>query len=105
MLCHGDGRVMHSRATNNSREPCVTLRLLSVEGANRYFLVIRFMLQAVVFSEGELSMDNCDFSKSWAPTLVFSNSVSKTTVRNTLLGDNNCEFASWWWTATFSWNQ
>lgn len=54
-------------------------------GCGRFF-------QAVVFSEGELVLDSVDFSASSAPVLVFmEGSSAKSVVRNTVLGDSNCE--------------
>lgn len=49
------------------------------------------LFQAVVFSEGELFLDNCDFSRSNASQLVFADPESTVVIRNTVLGDMNCE--------------
>lgn len=51
-----------------------------------------FFLQEVVYSEGILFLDDCDFSGSSASVLVYSANNDNTVVRNTVLGDNNCEF-------------
>lgn len=51
----------------------------------------RVAAQAVIFSEGILYLDNCDFSESNASVLVFSANHERATVRNTILGDKNCE--------------
>lgn len=67
-----------------------------------YFALIRARFtrlcsasQAVVFSEGTLYLDECNFSGSTASVLVYSEGDSTTVVRNAVLGDNNCEqFAS-----------
>lgn len=48
-------------------------------------------VQAVVFSEGILFLDNCDFSGSTAPQLVYTEPDSTVVIRNTVLGGNNCE--------------
>ncbi|CAN0379965.1 unnamed protein product, partial [Hapterophycus canaliculatus] len=45
--------------------------------------------QAVVYSEGTLYLDECDFSGSSAAVLVWSGDESTTVVRNTVLGDTN----------------
>ena len=47
--------------------------------------------QAVVFSEGELFLDDCDFSGSTSSVLVYSEASSTAIIRNTALGDNNCK--------------
>lgn len=48
----------------------------------------------MVFSEGALYLDDCDFSGSTATTLVWlsEDGGGTTVVRNTVLGDNNCEW-------------
>lgn len=49
-------------------------------------------VQAVVFSEGALTLDDCDFSASSAPVLVYTEGPNATAiVRNAMLGDENCE--------------
>lgn len=48
-------------------------------------------IQAVVFNEGELVLDDCDFSESEASVLVYTDSAARTTVRNAVLGNKNCE--------------
>lgn len=45
----------------------------------------------MVFNEGELFLDDCDFSGSTASVLVTSGDGSNTTIRNAVLGDKNCE--------------
>lgn len=45
----------------------------------------------MVYSEGILYLDDCDFTESTASTLVFSGNETTTVVRNAILGDNNCE--------------
>ena len=50
-----------------------------------------FLFQGVVFSEGELFLDDCDFTGSNSPILVFSAPNSTVVIRNAALGDNNCE--------------
>lgn len=44
-----------------------------------------------MFSEGGLFLDDCDFSKSTASQLVYAELGSTVVIRNTVLGDNNCE--------------
>lgn len=47
--------------------------------------------QAVVFSQGALVLDHCDFSGSSAQTLVFSEGDNATSrIRNSVLGNTNC---------------
>ena len=36
-------------------------------------------------------MDDCDYSNSSAPVLVFSDSDVDPTIRNAILGEKNCE--------------
>eukprot|EP00904_Undaria_pinnatifida_P010819 jgi/Undpi1/6868/HiC_scaffold_21.g09344.m1 len=43
----------------------------------------------VVFSEGELYLDDCDFSGSTSPVLVYTGPNSTAVIRNTALGNNN----------------
>ncbi|CAM9462085.1 unnamed protein product, partial [Ectocarpus sp. 12 AP-2014] len=50
---------------------------------------VGFAGRAVVFSEGTLYLDECNFSGSTAPVLVYSEGDSTTVVRNAVLGDNN----------------
>ena len=50
-----------------------------------------FLFQGVVFSEGELFLDDCDFTGSNSSVLVVSTPNSKAVIRNAVLGDNNCE--------------
>ncbi|CBJ26637.1 adhesin-like protein [Ectocarpus siliculosus] len=50
---------------------------------------VGFAGEAVVFSEGILYLDDCDFSGSAASVLVYSERNSTTVVRNAVLGDNN----------------
>ncbi|CAN0005479.1 unnamed protein product [Ectocarpus fasciculatus] len=50
---------------------------------------VGFVGEAVVFSEGTLYLDDCDFSGSSASVLVYSEGNSTTVVRNAVLGDNN----------------
>ncbi|CAM9271368.1 unnamed protein product, partial [Ectocarpus sp. 8 AP-2014] len=50
---------------------------------------VGFAGEAVVFSEGTLYLDDCDFSGSTASVLVYSEGDSTTVVRNAVLGDNN----------------
>lgn len=47
--------------------------------------------QAIVFSEGDLYLDNCDFSGSSSSVLVYSEENCTAVIRNSVLGDNNCE--------------
>ena len=47
--------------------------------------------QNVVFSEGELYLDDCDLSGSTSPVLVYTGPNSTAVIRNTALGNNNCE--------------
>lgn len=49
------------------------------------------MLQALIYSDGEAYLDDCDFSGSSAPVLVYSHNESAIVIRNAVLGDNNCE--------------
>ena len=44
-----------------------------------------------MFSEGKLFLDDCDFSGSTAGQLVYAKQHSTVMIRNTVLGDNNCE--------------
>lgn len=53
------------------------------------------LLQTVVYSEGTLYLDDCDFSGSSAPVLVFAEREYSTVVRNAVLGDKNCELVCW----------
>lgn len=47
--------------------------------------------QAVIFSEGALTLDSCNFSGSTATELVFAEGANATTMmRNTVLGTSNC---------------
>lgn len=48
-------------------------------------------MQAVVFSDGVLFLDDCDFSESNAATLVSSGNNATTVIRNAVLGNENCE--------------
>lgn len=50
--------------------------------------------QAIIFNEGKLVLDGCDFSKNSASVLVFTDDTRRTIVRNAILGDLNCEFPS-----------
>ena len=50
-----------------------------------------FLFQGVVFSEGELFLDDCDFTGSNSSVLVFSAPNSEAVIRNAVLGDKNCE--------------
>lgn len=62
-----------------------------------HVLGILCSLQVVIFSEGDVSLNKCDFSESNATVLV-DNNVGKVIIRNTILGDNNyCELVldSW----------
>ena len=54
-----------------------------------YSLVGRF--QAVVYSEGKIFLDDCDFSGSTSSVLVHSEPGSIAEIRNAVLGDKNCE--------------
>ena len=45
----------------------------------------------MVFSEGKLFLDDCDFSGSTAAQLVYAEPDSMAVIRNTVLGDKNCE--------------
>lgn len=49
------------------------------------------LLQAVVFSEGKLYLDDCDFSGCTSSVLVKATSRSTAEIRNIVLGNNNCE--------------
>lgn len=59
--------------------------------------------QSVIFSEGALYLDDCDFSRSSARVLVYSGDESNTLIRNAILGDENCETILWfhWLKAVF----
>lgn len=46
--------------------------------------------KTVVYSEGTLNLDNCDFSESSSSVLVLGQQEF-TTVRNAILGDVNCK--------------
>lgn len=60
-------------------------------------VVLCLCSQAVIFNEGDLVLDDCDFSESSASVLVFTDpATSHTTVRNAILGDLNCELPSWY---------
>lgn len=48
------------------------------------------LAQIVVFSEGVLFLDNCDFSGSSSSVLVYSEPNSTAMIRNAVLGDKNC---------------
>ncbi|CAM9130909.1 unnamed protein product [Laminaria digitata] len=50
---------------------------------------VGFAGEAVVFSEGELFLDNCDFSGSTSSVLVHSEPNTTAVIRNAVLGDNN----------------
>ncbi|CBJ33868.1 probable extracellular nuclease (ISS) [Ectocarpus siliculosus] len=50
---------------------------------------VGFAGDAVVFSEGTLYLDDCNFSGSSASVLVYSEGNSSTVVRNAVLGDYN----------------
>ncbi|CAM9101274.1 unnamed protein product, partial [Laminaria digitata] len=50
---------------------------------------VGFEGEAVVFSEGELFLDNCDFSGSTSSVLVYSHPNSTSVIRNSVLGDKN----------------
>ena len=54
-------------------------------------ILCTFRFQAVIFSEGELYLDDCDFSGSTSSTLVYSEPGSTAVMRNAVLGENNCE--------------
>lgn len=47
--------------------------------------------QTVIFSEGTLYLDGCDFSGSSTSVLVSSDENATTIIRNAVLGDLNCE--------------
>lgn len=48
--------------------------------------------QAVINNEGELYLDNCDFSGSIASVLILSDGKDAVVViRNAVLGNDNCE--------------
>lgn len=47
--------------------------------------------QTVIYSEGTLFLDDCDFSESSASALVFSGDEDNTVIRNAVLGNKNCE--------------
>lgn len=47
--------------------------------------------KAVVFSEGRLYLDECDFSGSSAAVLVYAGQEKFTVIRNAVLGELNCE--------------
>lgn len=51
---------------------------------------VMISVQAVVFSDGCLKMNNCDFSKCSATPLVHG-VENDTIIRNTIMGDTNCE--------------
>lgn len=46
----------------------------------------------MVFNEGNITLDNPDFRGSSAPVLVQAEPSSLTTIRNSVLGDMNCEY-------------
>lgn len=48
------------------------------------------MMQSIIYSEGELTFDGCDFSRSSADVLVEGND-DDALIRNAILGDMNCE--------------
>ncbi|CAN0008375.1 unnamed protein product, partial [Scytosiphon promiscuus] len=50
---------------------------------------VGFAGEAVVYSEGPLYLDECDFSGSSASVLVWADGSTATVVRNTVLGDTN----------------
>lgn len=58
------------------------------------------LLQAVVFSEGRLHLDNCDFSNCTSAVLVYSEPNSTAEMRNIVLGDKNCEPRRQWASAS-----
>lgn len=63
-------------------------------------------MQAVIFSEGDVFLDSCDFSGSSAAILLYAEGSSATsTVRNAVLGDNNCEWTGTPGIACVSWVQ
>lgn len=51
--------------------------------------------KVIVFSEGELHLDECDFSGSSAEALVFAGQEENTVIRNAVLGEKNCERRGW----------
>lgn len=53
---------------------------------------VMIAVQAVVFSDGNLEMNNCDFSRCSATPLVHG-AEDQTIIRNTIMGDTNCESA------------
>ena len=55
------------------------------------FCLLPLRRKTVVYSEGTLYLDDCDFRESSAYALVYSESNSTTVVRNAILGDKNCE--------------
>lgn len=54
------------------------------------FLLVLPSAQAVVFSQGDLVLDDCDFSNSSAEVLV--DATQHTVIRNAVLGDENCKY-------------
>ncbi|CAN0330304.1 unnamed protein product [Ascophyllum nodosum] len=52
-----------------------------------------FQGETVVYSEGTLYLDDCDFRESSASALVYSEPASTTVVRNAILGDKNFKTA------------
>lgn len=71
------------------RSSCIEIKNLLIHlFSNR---VVHRLRQAVVFSEGELFLDDCDFSGSSASVLVFMGEDSTAMIRNAVLGDKNCE--------------
>lgn len=72
----------------------VTARDSYVDTADMSALILVVLVrQAVVYSEGILYLDDCDFSGSLAPVLVRSEGPTPI-IRNAVLGDNNCEIPS-----------
>lgn len=47
--------------------------------------------QPIVFSEGVLFLDDCDFTASPASVLVYSEGDDTPVIRNIVLGNDNCE--------------
>lgn len=52
------------------------------------------LAQGVIFSEGNLFLDNCDFSGRPSSVLVQAEENSTVVIRNAVLGDQNCERAA-----------
>lgn len=77
-----------SKCFDDPGEPCSVINRIN-NCANTPFGPLRN--KTVIFSEGKLYLDECDFSGSSAAVLVYAGQEDHTVIRNTMLGEMNCE--------------